>query len=335
MCSVYDFVTGERYSDQYGESGGKCPTSEAGQLEKTDIHAETWTYSASENTNENIAENIKEVEMVITPQGEGKTVTLPVEFDASTQKIKVGGALPAGDYDYEIKFNLKDGQAVSSKENSGHFTIRPCSQPAFDCAKISSKIILDQTYSGQGVCRGINPDRFYLDQFSCVKEDYNKQYEDVEDYSEQLADVNINVRYAGFCRYSLLEEAREEFDSAIKHQNYREAGIEWGYDPVAEKINIEDEAVLFFMTDKMYGMTHRGLVIARVGQCHIWAEGYADLDDIIYRKFHEPMPEEYLNQGLSEINRHPDFDHGKQRLRDLLIGFAQEVNNNIKEQCGD
>lgn len=151
MCSVYDFVTGERYSDQYGESGGKCPTSDIGQVEKTDVHTETWTYMASQsqseetdNTNEKIAEDIdeiEEVEMVITPREKGTIVYVSLKFNASNREIIADdfyNTLPVGEYDYIIQFILKDGQIVPSEENRGHFTIYPCSPPPVVAPESSS-----------------------------------------------------------------------------------------------------------------------------------------------------------------------------------------------------
>lgn len=340
MCSVSDFASGKRYSEQYGEISEKCSVSEAeaAQIEKTNVHNETWTYMASQHEAKNVPD-IKNVKMVINPSGE----TLSVEFDAQTNKIQASGVLPAGNYDYEMKFILKDGQTVSPEGSGGHFTLQPCSQPVFDCAKVSNKIILDE-YSGQGVCRGSDSDKLFLDQFGCVKKDVNEQFEDLPDYTEQLEDVNINVKHAGFCRYSLLDEAREQYDDAIQHRLYNEADGLWADDDelVTEKIDIGDEAIIFQLLDPMtnieseFGYDQKMMIVARVGKCHIWAVGDIEPNNDEWKKYHYANLDKLYTEGIiTNVNKHPNFDHGKQRLRDLLLEFAREVYGNIKDQCGN
>lgn len=330
MCSVRDFIEGKRYSEQYSTINDKCSANEAeaAQIERTHVHNETWTYMTSQQKTEN-AEDVDKVEMMITPGGISQTV----EFDADTKELKTNGVLQDGDYDYKIRFTLKGGQSISPQGSGGHFTLRPCSQPVFDCTKISGKIILNE-YSGQGVCRGANSDRFFLDQFSCVKKDYN----------EQLEDININVKDAGFCHYSLLDEAREQYNDAIKRRLYSEADALWVDDDelVTEKIDIGDEATLFWLLDPMSASDmdridtdHRGLIVVRVGKCHIWAVGNTEVNRDRWSKYHYENLDKLVTEGIiTSVNEHPNFDHGRQRLRDLLLEFAREVYGNIKDKCG-
>lgn len=332
MCSVYDFVTGERYSDQYGESGGKCPTSEAGQLEKTDVHTETWTYMASQDKEiKNIAENIKEVEMVITLQGRGKTITLPVEFDALTKEIKVNGAnntLPAGDYNYKIKFVLKDDRTVSPEDNNGYFTIRPCHPlDSLDCSKLSTKVIFDEPYADG--CSYASADN---------------------DYTEQILDTQIAITNRNIHRYPSSEEAKKAVQQEIEEWAAMGFAGEREPQPLRD-VTVGDYGKLIVHRSDYHLTTatkpasvinyeqgwiynYHDSIKIQTGRCVIWIEGSA-ITETLNNPYHQ------LNDcgiGCEElpvvVNKHPDFDHGKQRLEDILIEFAQEVSNNIGGQCG-
>lgn len=308
MCSVRDFIEGKRYSEQYGAISEKCSASEAeaAQIEKTHVHNETWTYMASQHKTEN-AEDIDKVEMMITP-GE---ISQAVEFDAATKELKTSGALPAGDYAYEIKFILKGGQTVSPQGSGGHFTIRPCSPAgALDCSKLSAKITFDPELSDDSSCgNGL--------------------------YYEEFVDSGIYISVF-VIRPSSPQEARQIFDQDVKNQHPGEISVWTDILPTAEKMKIGNESFIFTASDNP--IFHRGFIEVKTGQCIIGLYGSASPSNMKnnapWWKYHLPTIQE-SDAGTTEINRHPDFDHGKERLKNVLIEIAQEIVNNVKGQCGD